>query len=59
MTELLIATVGWLATVGFIAAIVADTFRWQPGNRNGRYARAVYHVALLPCSTLPLLQRWR
>jgi len=27
MTELLIGTVGWLATVGFIAAVVADTFR--------------------------------
>jgi hypothetical protein len=25
--ELLIGTVSWLATLGFIAAIIADTFR--------------------------------
>jgi hypothetical protein len=27
MMELLIGTVSWLATLGFIAAIIADTFR--------------------------------
>jgi len=27
MTELLIEIVSWLAAVGFIAAIIADTFR--------------------------------
>jgi len=35
MTELLIEIVSWLAAVGFIAAIIADTFRWRPGKLNG------------------------
>jgi hypothetical protein len=28
MTELLIGTVSWLATFGFIAAAIAEAFRW-------------------------------
>jgi len=32
--ELIIGTVSWLATLGFIAAIVADAFRWTPAGRH-------------------------
>ena len=31
MTELLIEIASWFGTFGFIAAIIADTFRWSPG----------------------------
>jgi len=34
--EVIIGTVSCLATLGFIAAIVADAFRWTPAGRTGR-----------------------